>query len=278
MQFLALPPILPAVSAVAEDPVLPVVSAVAEAPVLPVVSAVVEAPVLPVVSAVAEPPIMPGAQLVVADSSDPLAKIRSLLEDGAMFKQDAGSNIPHGNPTWARDTACARKGNERWKQMCAALEDEYSKLVGDLIPGYVLPWHLKVCSRWTHRGKATKVLFIQLMVAELQGIAEIERFASPAEGLCGVDKVFVRAEDVAKFQNMPIPIPQRGFDKKHRKTVNSIWNRAGFDVARKCTRNKAEYIVLCFEAAILAKHQDFYLKAHSPKKPSVVEEACASPA
>ena len=215
---------------------------------------------------------LPSAPLIsavaVAVATDPLEKIQSMLEAGAMLKHDAGSgSMPHGSPPSLRDTARARKANMRWRQMCTPLEEEYRRLLREVIPDYELPWRLPACALRSDRGKATKVLYIQLMVAEIQGIAEIKRFASSMEGLWGINEVFVRTDNVAKFQSMPIPIPLPGICSRLRKSINCIWNRAGFDVAKKCVHNKAHCVVLRFDSTILAKHQDFYSKAHSPKKP-----------
>lgn len=211
---------------------------------------------------------LPSAQSIspvfVAVATDPLEKINSMLEAGAMLKHEASSS---SMPPSLRDTTRARKANMRWRQMCTPLEEEYRRLLRDMIPDYELPWRLPACALRSDRGKATKVLYIQLMVAEIQGVAEIKRFASSMEGLWGINEVFVRADNVDKFQSMPIPIPLPGICSRLRKSINCIWNRAGFDVAKKCVHNKAHCVVLRFDLAILVKHQDFYSKAHSPKKP-----------
>ena len=212
-------------------------------------------PILPAVPAPAQP----------AEAPDLLTKIQSTLENAAMFRKDVGV-IPSGNPNWVRNTTRAHEGTNMWKQTCDKLEVQYTVLMRKSDPSYVLPWRLRGFSHGPQRGNATKVLFIQLMVAEMQGIAEVARFATPSGGLWSIDRVFVRADDVAKFQGMPVPIPQRGCCLKLRKSINTLWNRAGFVVAKKCFYNNADHVVLRYDEGELAKHRDLYNKGYSPKK------------
>jgi hypothetical protein len=213
--------------------------------------------------------VLPGIQEPAAADAAPvgvavcpleyLTEIQTMLNGVKMFKED---DAPRG----LRDTAHARNASEAWTQACTALEAQYCKMMRQLIPGYVLPWRLP-CSTFLHNRKsASRVLFIQLMVAEILEIAEIVRFNSTSEGLWGIDRVYVRLENLPKFESMPIPIPQRGICSRVRKSINCVLNRAGFDVAKKCVHNNANCVVLRFDVGIVDKNRSMYAKSASPVK------------
>ena len=191
----------------------------------------------------------------VADS----APISSELEEIHYILNGAPSIVTVKEPAkWARDVGKAHAGFAKWNLLSAELEPRYVNFARMTIPSYVLPWNLEVCKHKSSNSKASRVLFIQLMIAEVRGLAIVNRFETPAKGFWGVDRVFVRVDNINAFSSLPIPIPQAGMGIKARKSINCLWNRAGFDIATRCNIDGVPYVFYAFDESILEKSRLSY--------------------
>lgn len=203
-------------------------------------------------------PIAYSSVVSQAAISSNLAEIQYILDGGNL------ENKPHfmsGAAKWERNISSAHKGYAKWNLLSTVLEPRYTEFARMSIPSYVLPWDLEVCKHKSRNGKASRVLFIQLMIAEMRGLAVINRFETPAKGFWGVDKVFVPVDSINAFSSMPVSIPLAGMNMKERKTINCLWNRAGFDIATRCSIDGVPHVFFAYDDKVLEKTREAYTRS-----------------